>query len=551
MKKKQSLFERFLSRVKPASFRRGFDAARINRLNSDWITGQTSLDYDLRWNLRVLIDRSRWSEQNNEYAEGYFKSAERNVIGPNPFVLQMKVYELDGRHDRLAEEIIEHSWKQWGKMRNCTLSESMTLFDVYRVTLRSILRDGGGLIRKHRGRNRGEYGFMLEPLDIDYLDCEYNDTLRNGNRIVMSVEIEPSGKVVAYHLLGDHPGELYARGNVFRTRVDAKDIIHAYVFKRPSNQHRGYTELASILPAMRQLHGYKEAEIVAARTAAAKMGFLEAAPGENVAYTGENAKQGGKYMDAEPGTMEQLPNGLTFKQFDPQHPTSQFGDFIKENLRGQATGLGQSYMTYANDASSANFSSARIGLVDEREGWKMLQRIMVEHVCEPIFEDWLFTALGFGAIKRGKFVLPVEKFEKFNNPYFQPRRWPWLDPRADVIAYEKALELGLTSPGRVIAESGSDEEEVLDEIGTTIDERAKLGLISKERIEAMRAGETASEETRAPLIASIGVGGLQALTQIMQQIGSGELKPQAAQKLLVVVFGFTEQEAKEITQNDT
>ena len=75
---------------------RGFDAARASRLTNDWNASQTSMDYDLRNGLQVLINRSRSLAQNGSMGEGYLKLLERNVLGATPFVLQSKIFEADG-----------------------------------------------------------------------------------------------------------------------------------------------------------------------------------------------------------------------------------------------------------------------------------------------------------------------------------------------------------------------------------------------------------------------------------------------------------------------
>jgi lambda family phage portal protein len=458
---------------------RSFSAAKSNRLTMDWQTSQTSIDYDLRWNLQALINRARDLEQNNEYICGFLRMAENNVLGANPFILQMKIYEQDGiTHDRLAETLIESAWKDFSKPRVCSISQTLSLRDIYRIGLRSMLRDGALLIRIHRGADLNKYGIALEPVDIDFLDVEYNEELSNGNRIRMSIEFDARNRPVAYWLLGRHPGDYSYTAGQKRHRVPAADIIHLFLQTRPQ-QARGYPVFASAMTDIKQLAGYKEAEIVAARVAASKMGFFEKTPGENASYTGPNAEQGGKYMDAEPGALEELPAGLKFSQWSPDHPTSQYGDFVKECLRGIATSLGVGYMSFANDAGDANYSSARMAILEEREGYKMLQGFLIQHLCVRIFDDWLFSSLALGAIgTAGGSPLPLSKFDKFNNPHFQGRRWQWVDPQKEAAGYGLALELGLTSASRIIAEQqGADEAEILSEIELTHEQRKRLGLL--------------------------------------------------------------------------
>lgn len=530
--------------------RKEFEGARHSRLTADWITSQTSLDADLRWSMITLINRARWFEQNSEYGEGYLKLIERNVVGPDPFQLQMKIRNPDGSHDKAAEAAIEAAWKDWGKKRNCCITGSMSLFDHYKVCARAMVRDGGHLIRKHPGR--GKYGFQIESMDIDFLDPDYNVALKDGSRIVMGIELDLMNSPVAYHLRGTHPGDTYWRtAEDIRTRVPASQIIHPFIRKR-SNQNRGYTEFASIMPNMRQMKGYKEATIVNARTSASKMGFFTKNAGELSEYSGGNADYGGKYMDAEPGSMEELPQGLNFTPWDPKQPTTGYAEFTKENLRGDASALGVAYMTLANDPGDANFSSARVGVVEEREGFKMIQKTMIEHVCEDLFDDWLFFSLQRGAIKTSAgSVLPHKSIDRFNNPTFRGRRWQWLDPRADSEAAKNDIEMGIVSNAQVAGERGGDEEETLDEIEETIGRRAAVGLINRERLEAIQIGKKIEEEEQtekpSPLIASIGVGGVQALSILLPQIASGQISMEAGIELMVTVFGFTPEQAAKVS----
>ena len=544
MKALKRIFQKIDRAAKQDVTKRSFEGARFTRLEADWLVGQTSLDADMRWTLKTLINRSRSLEQNNEYAAGFLRLMENNVLGASPFVLQMKILEENGSHDKVAERLIERRWIDWGKPQHCTVMGNLSLCDVYRILLRSVLRDGALLLRKHTSMSRAnKYALKLEPLDIDYLDPDYNDELPNGHRIIMSVEIDEMRRPVAYWLLGSHPGDvLYTGKNIKRTRVPASEVIHAY-FQTRANQTRGYPVFAPILLTQKNVAGYKEAEIVAARAAAAKMGFFERSPGENAGYGGGDDPF---FMEAAAGTIEELPAGLTFKQWDPQHPTSQFGDFVKECLRGMASALGVSYMTFANDAGDASYSSARIGMLEEREGYKVLQRWMIEHVCVPIFESWLMSNLA-KLNTQPLLQLPATRFEKFNQPHFQGRRWQWVDPEKEAKGLREAIDAGLTSPARVIAELGADEEEILDEIRQTKDERAMLGLVTTEKQTAIQKAMSEAGKD-APLFASLGAVGMQALTQVLQQVASGQISAQAAEKLFTEVFGLSIQTAKALSE---
>ena len=99
--------------------------------------------------------------------------------------------------------------------------------------------------------------------------------------------------------------------------------------------------MSNVLPRLKMLDGYEEAELVAARVGASAMGFITSPGGDG--YMGDDLDNGTPIMSAEPGTFQQLPAGMDVKSFDPDHPTTAFSDFEKAILRGISSGLGVSY----------------------------------------------------------------------------------------------------------------------------------------------------------------------------------------------------------------
>ena len=167
--------------------------------------------------------------------------------------------------------------------------------------------------------------------------------------------------------------------------------------------------MAAAINALKMLHGYREAELVAARVSAAKMGFITSPDGDG--YTGEDLEDThAPIMNAEPGSFEQLPAGMTVQSFDPQHPVTAFSDFHKAVLRGISSSLGVSYAALASDLESVNYSSIRQGALDERDHYRTLQQLMIDHFVMPVFEAWLAAAMTSGSVN-----LPMTKYEKFQD----------------------------------------------------------------------------------------------------------------------------------------
>ena len=196
--------------------------------------------------------------------------------------------------------------------------------------------------------------------------------------------------------------------------------------------------------------------MIAANVGAAKMGFFTTPDGSGSPLADGTDRHRRIFQEATPGHFSVLPEGTTFNSFDPNYPHEQFGAFVKASLRGIASGVNVSYNSLANDLEGVNYSSLRAGVLEERDSWMTLQNWLTESLLEPLFADWLTAALLAGTVRtvRGA-PITVDKFEKFNVPQWQGRRWQWVDPLKDVEANIAAINAGLKSRREVIAEQGA------------------------------------------------------------------------------------------------
>lgn len=452
----------------PQAGRRSFTASNISRLTADWIVSPLSADAALHGRLSAIRDRARDLERNNEWVRGYLRVLDNNVLGEKGISLQMRVRDDNGRFDEVANAIIERAWAQWGRVGNCTLNRRESWRDVQRTVLRRMAVDGEVLIRQVVTAN----GFRLQVIEADLLDIDFNISFEDGREVRFGVEFGRDREILAFHLLERHPGDTYhpRRGvTTQRLRIPADEIMHLFIAERPE-QSRGFPWLVASMQGLRMLDGYSEAELVAARTGAAKMGFFVKKTPDG--YQGAEDENGNLSMSAAPGSIEELPEGVEFQSWDTDHPNSGFGDFVKARLRGVATSLGVSYNTLSSDLEGVNYSSIRAGLLEEREVWKALQRWIIEHMCEPIFSKWLMVELL--AARLGS--LPFSKLWKFDAPQFTGRRWAWVDPMKDVQASILAINAGLASQRGVIAEGAGDVFDIFADQQADKELAASMGL---------------------------------------------------------------------------
>lgn len=469
------ILESLFNQPKSKSRRRGFNAASLSRLTTDWLTQIVSADEEARRSLRKLRARARELWMNNDYVVKYLGLLQNNVVGPMGIMPQMVITE--GRptkdqpqpvRDKFAEVVIEREFKRWAKKENASVSGDMSFRDQQRLFIETLARDGEVLVRKIRGFDN-PFKFALEFLEVDFLDEDHNIRLSNGNEIRMGVELNGFRRPIAYHLLTSHPGDAsYVLGGRRFVRVPAADIIHGFMRHRPQ-QTRGVPWMHSAMTRLNMLGAYEEAELVAARIASSKMGFFTE---DDATYQASDEDSDGNLItDFEPGIWEKLPAGVKADLIEPTHPGDQFDPFMKQMLHGAASGLQVAYTSLTSDLKGVNFSSGRMGLLEERDFYRNLMWWFIEHFCGDVFTEWLTMAL-----LNGVMPLPASKLDKFNQPRWQLRGWQWVDPLKDAKANIESNNAGIKTKRDILAESGRDLEDTFAQLAEENRLATELGL---------------------------------------------------------------------------
>lgn len=453
-----------------ADWARNFSAAKSENIYADFQGAGGSINSWLYTDLRKLRARSRQEANDNPYVKRFLQMVRTHVVGPKGIALQAEFQDENGKPDEGDNTLIEGLWKEWG--RSCDVTGQMTWVAMQALIAESVARDGEALVRLVP-TNDNRFGLALQMVDPDVLDEKHVEELEGGRRVELGIEVNEWGRPVAYRL------RFYRHQNGVLSmlmprqgdelRIEAGDLLHVFIRHYP-DQRRGVPWTHASILRLHMLGGYEEAECVAARLGAAKSGFYETETGEE--FDGDDVDSDGAVLeDIEPGTIYQLPEGVKFKPFDPQHPTSAYGDFVTNVLQGIASGMGVSYSGLTSDVSKGNFSSQRVGLLEEREHWKALQVWLSNALHWPIYEAWFRMGMTNRSIP-----VPPRKRAKYQRIRWMPRGWPWIDPQKDLQASIIALEHGLTTRQEILAEKGLDWRDVLLQAKTEEDTIRQLGV---------------------------------------------------------------------------
>jgi lambda family phage portal protein len=454
----------------------GFKGAKINGLTLDWTTATRSIDQDLQVDLRKLRARARNQAINSPIASKFLAMVRSNVIGQYGMKLAFKVAQVrksqkgNGLDDKANAELAR-AWRAWSKKGSCTVCGRYSLRQLQRLIVENWARDGEQFIRKvYVPKTVNPFGFQLQLIDPDQVDDSYNVMdMPNGHQVRMGVEVDAYQKPVAYFIFDGNPSE----GSTNRKRVPAEQIIHLFIPHR-TGQTRGYPWFASSMEQLNMLNSYFTAELVKARVGASVVMSIETdpnTPAEEIQGDGLNP-DGSKAIDIGAGKAIQMPTGQHLKNNTPTHDP-EFEPFVKSGNRQIASGMNVAYHKLCNDLAGINYSSGRLGELEERDFWMEMQAEFIDSGMEPVYDAWVAAGLMWGGIAlalsdKSRFMGDALKWE--------PRRWPWVDPLKDVQATTLEIQNGLGTLEANLNARGLDLEEVMLQRKREQDLADSLGL---------------------------------------------------------------------------
>lgn len=453
----QRVTERVFKAFGAVEQKRMYASAKSNRLVGDWTTQNFSANQEIRYAIKVVRARSRQLAKDDDYFIGYLRKLKSYVVGAYGIRLQADAKRANGTPDEIINKAVEEKFNLWAKKDFCTVTGQDSFIDVQQLFVRTLAVDGEVLIRVVADTT-SPFGFRLQMLDVDWLDEDFNEqNLSNGNRIVMSIELDQFDKPVAYWLsqprwgswgLGDTP---VVPRNTDRLRVPAHQIIHRFVRERVG-QVRGMPWAHSAMLRMNMLGGYEEAELVGARVAASQM-MIVSAPTDETAIVAPGTPATEKVnSEVAPGMIKEIPAGYTVHDFTPSRPGNTYPVFIKSILRAIAVSLGISYFSLASDLESTSYSSIRAGTIEDRDIYKMYHTWTASHLCQDVFKIFMMFNTS---------IVPMSKLMSVMYPKWRARGFDWVDPSKDVNADIMAVDRGFKTLADVISERGGDFEDVM------------------------------------------------------------------------------------------
>jgi lambda family phage portal protein len=449
--------------AKPAPSRRFYPAAEVSRLTEDLMAPLLSANRALEGGVRTIRARAQLLERSDPLVRKLRAILAKNVIGPNGFTLQVPF------GTREQNQAIEWAWWEYANDKRVHAGQRFNLRQLLTMALIRRKLDGEVfLLRTLRSDSPHRIAWQL--LEADQCPMALNrSATRTQPEIRHGVELDRFGAPTAFYFLDDHPSE----GATQARRVPAEDVLHYANLERPG-QVRGVPEIAATILLLAHLGGYREAELVAARQGANSPLLLRPDPEIWAPKEGDDAKDLANMAPSPsaPGEWTVLPVGLESVAHDLKHPNAGFSQFTKDIIRSVAASWDVSYPTLAADLEGANMSSARVGELQDRDGYLTMQEEVITDLLQPMLAAWADIAL----LTRKLPIRVSELPALLRVATWQGRRWKSVDERKEMQALDVEIKLGIQSRTNACAERGRDFTDILHQLKDEQELAKRLGV---------------------------------------------------------------------------
>lgn len=483
-----------------------YSGASPTRLTNNWTVGVESSDTTIDGYMDMIRSKSRDLNRNNAIASGATGTIVNNTIknGLRPqSVINAKRIGITEDQAKAFQEAAERVFARWSPTASADLQ--MNFNELQSLAMRQVLESGESINvrRTIKDRKRRPYMLALDPIEPDRLDNP-RDKTRDTN-IRFGIERDKLNIPTNYHFLTTHPGDTvtkYRGGYTASKAVAAYDsrgrpnVFHFFPHLRPG-QTRGVPFFAPVLDTFKILADYMEAELVAARVSACFAAFVKTdnpySAGFGRADDTNNASQLLEGM--EPGAVEYLANGQDIVFSDPKRPGQTFDAFVERLVRSIGAALGLPYELIFKDFSKTNYSSARAALLQAYRVFQNWQQMVVDNLCQPVWEILLEEAYLTGDLPAPDFY--ANQWE-YTRAAWIPPGWQWVDPKKETEANKVAVEMGFKSRADVCAEAGDDWEAKAIQIAREKQKYDDLGIPFGTATEATGAPENEEPEELIP-----------------------------------------------------
>ncbi len=494
--KKTGLFLPDTARPQAKGYSEG-GASLTRRALRGFVPSSGSPNEDINHNNATLRQRARMLYMNSPVATAAINTNRTKVVGIGlslKSTVNSRVLGLSVENARAWQEQVEAEFALWAdEKQNCDAIGMNNFKSLQQLVLKSWLMNGDCfvLITRQKPTPLNPYSLRLHVIEADRVSSPSNfgaigykgitdATIPEGepgagHKVYDGVEVDESGRVVAYHICSKYPGEWsdvslkWARVLAYGEKTGLPNVLHIMDSER-ADQYRGVTYLAQVIEPLLQLRRYTESELMAAlvqsfftawiETDENPMGnpFNEVGAGDTGGEADNISIDENEYEMA-PGTVTHLRRGEKIVFGNPNIPTAGFETFIKTLCKLVGSALEIPYDVLIKEFNSS-YSASRGALLEAWEAFRMRRAWLVDGFCAPVYRLWLAEAVARGRIKAPGFFDDPLLRKAWSGAQWNGPVQGQLDPKKEAEAAELQVKNGFKTRTQVTREqSGADWEE--------------------------------------------------------------------------------------------
>jgi len=433
-------------------------------------------DYDIV-DFCLLRKRSKQLFTENLYARGLIRRLLTNEINKG-LALEAtpdnEILQLDQEFINNWTEKVERLFSIWGKNpKLCDYKKLETFGAIQRQARMMALLSGDVLVVQRIGRNG------LPNIDLIDADCVvdplndqmYKDVKARGNKICDGVEIDSTGRHIAFFIESKEGG--YKRIPAYGARTGRKQAWLLYGTEKLHNHVRGQPLLALVIQSLKEVDRFRDAELRSAvvnsmiamwiKKDEDKISSLPISSGatRKDTITTQDDSQGRKDVQFStnlPGMIfQELQQGESPVSYDTTRPNINFGTFESAVI---------SSIAWANEippeslvlSFNSNYSASRGAVQEFKIYLNKVRTIFGEQFLDPIYQEFLLSNVLAGNIETPMFL----ESRNDQTRWFVYGAWlgtdwngaikPNVDLLKEVKAYKEMIDGGLITRERASRE---------------------------------------------------------------------------------------------------
>jgi lambda family phage portal protein len=439
---------------------KSYEASSYGRRLGSWQAPNVSPTHAVTNELDILRQRSRAAIRNNPWVNRALKVAVSNEIGTG----------IVPRARSDSPEFNEQIMRLWDDYRRyADYAGNQDIYGIQRLATRARHESGECFIRiiRQRPNRSNPVPVQFQVLESDYCPTSLNKLLDSGNEIRNGVEIDNTGRPVAYWLYRKHPSEGHIALND-TIRVKAEDVIHHFIAHRPGQLRGEPSGLQSLVRAY-VFDKYDDAELGRKESRANFTGVIRRPDYGEEDYnfdpiSGQPIKTDNSdvpMLEMETGTFPNLLPGEDITLFDGDDAGRGYRDYQHYQLLGIAAGFHVPYQLMSGDYTEINDRVWRAIMNQYHREVEQVQDLeIIPQICQRIWIEFVDRAIMSGAIDYPEDYAD-NRFNYLRCDH-RPQAWKHIHPTQDVEAKIMEIDNGLASRQKVIDETRGESVEEID-----------------------------------------------------------------------------------------